>query len=795
MGHRATECHEPKQQSVPAASWKQKSVDNQFDEPGYFVEPGYKREETHAARAHAARAKRVRSLMEESDDVEFVAVCNVKYANGTDGVPDVGSDTTWRGARGESAQKALETHAQEPVQNGGVVDGFVESGGVKSTACDDDDDFVVCARKAVRVSAEDELAEELGYTKEQMDTMLTYVPHCAKEAEEGKEVLPQAEVEKEVLAQAEVEMEVLAQEEEGKEVLAREEVEGQSQTPVKSSLMLPRKSKQKASGFQDSKPVADNAGSSKRSLESSLNAPARKRSRVSKSGPTNEEIAASTRVPSNETVAHQNRAAQIRDACTRNGGRREHSCNAASGQAKVTVQRKRCFLDALPLEVCTRIAAYYGRFPDANALTLAMFSKQLKEAVLSCVEHRLDLTNPGEVPHLEQWEQVFLPCVRDIRCSDSEWPIDRKLFHSPTLLHATVPYDETLLLELEMAPKLRSLCVTLDGVYSPRALITALAQLKLEHLSICCEFCDTDSCAITKLARSRRGRRGFANFPAIKSVEFSCDRKPTESPIDFEFTPLVTSLPNLREITLSCPVPENAIGILAQVSSVRLIGITDGVQSAVKIGPSVTALMCSVGQPFMTGNDISKLAACPKLKELALSIEPGAEFELPSVIRNLEVLHLSWRWERVRHGPQSFKAKYYTPPSDVMWEILQSAPNVAELVLHGAPLSANQVKRILSTLGPQLRRFGLTVDSERESTHLLLLLLMDGLRQNCAQLKQLDLKFNSSFRCLSGESGYMWSRKLQFALKLLVRRLPLLNVWDLENGIRRLDVSSSAAVV
>eukprot|EP00177_Eucheuma_denticulatum_P004688 GFKZ01008515.1.p1 GENE.GFKZ01008515.1~~GFKZ01008515.1.p1 ORF type:complete len:947 (+),score=141.12 GFKZ01008515.1:62-2902(+) len=878
VAHRESKLSRQKEQFRTHSSPEQESVDNQTDEPGYVVEPRCEQGET-----RTASAKRVRSFMAEgadveegadvqgSADVEFVAIN--KYANGTGGAVDMAIDTTRRSEMREYAQRSLDTYAEKPVQNGGGVDGIAESVGGKSTVSDDDedddDDYVICPRKPQRVSTEEQLAEELGCTKEQIDNMLTYVPLRAKAdnkvlsradvwekvlspSEEGneesaredvgedkfaqedgaeekfaqedvgdknfapaevgsdllaqaavekevsaqaggeKEALAQAEIDKEVLAQAEVEKDVLAQDEAGKEVFARTKLDMHSKSPAESPWILPFEAEQEGSDIQGSIGFADNVVGSKRSREASPEALAQKRTRISRARPRNDDtLATSTRLPNQEVMVHQPHPVATTDARTTDEERRTSSANAASGQERGTILRKRCFLDALPLEVCIRIAAFYGRFPDLNSLNLAMISKRFKEAVLSCVEHTLDLTNPREVPQLEQWEKLFLPSLRDIRCSDPAWPIERKLFHSPTLLHATVPYDESLLSELKMAPNLRSLCVSLDGVYSPRALITALAQLKIEHLSIRCEYCDTDACAITRLSRSRRGRRGFANFPAITSLEFFCDRKSTEGRTDLEFSNLVTALPNLHEITLRCSVPENVIQALGKLDSVKLIEVADGVKTAVKIGSSVTTLMCAAGQPFMHGDDISRLTACPNLKELALSIEPSAEFELPLVVRNLEVLHLSWRWEKVRSSPQSFKAKYYTPPTDIIWEILQSAPNVVELVLHGAPLSANQVERILSTLGPQLRRFGLTVDSERESTHLLLLSLMDGLRLNCAGLKQLDLKFNNNFRCLSGESGRVWSRKLRFALKLLVRRLPLLNVWDLENGIRRLDVSSN----
>lgn len=449
------------------------------------------------------------------------------------------------------------------------------------------------------------------------------------------------------------------------------------------------------------------------------------------------------------------------------------------------------WLDLLPPEVCTRIAAYVGKFPKRDTLHLAESSKKQAEGVMSCVQYKLDLTSPGEVPNLNRWEEVFSSAVREIRYTDPAWPASPFLFRASTLTNATVAYGDQIFESLRLAPQLRSLTICFDGKYSPRALMTGVSNLKLDHLCLSCRYCDLDMCAITNLARSRRGRRGFASLTNLRSLELSCDRDWDEGSADLEIAPLIKALPNVREVATNCAVDLETAQLLAQIESVKLHRVPDAVNTAMKIGKAVTALSCPMRlKEFLRKSDVANLSACPRLTELALNLEHGAESELLSIVKNLRVLRLFWRWDKVYKGTDTkiFKAQYYIPPEGTSWRIVQNATHLEELVLHGMPLRAEEVTKILSKTGPKLQRFGMTIDTERYTSQEVLLTLMEGLRSYTPHLSYLDLKFNNDFQCMPGNSGPLWLNRLLLELRLLVRRLPILNVWELEDGIRRLNM-------
>lgn len=473
---------------------------------------------------------------------------------------------------------------------------------------------------------------------------------------------------------------------------------------------------------------------------------------------------------------------------------------------------RRLWLDELPLEVCTRIAAYVSRserrepayYQSRSALHLAEVSEGMRLAVLAALKYKLSFPTGHDL----RWADVFRDRIQEVSIEPSRPIVYRhadgnefyNLLKAPTLRFAAISNFGPDLKAVGDAPQLRELCVMFSQRSSMRGFWAALRKLDLRVLRLICPVTMSPICVCRDLLSPKAAcAKLAARCRNLDALEIACNCDDSKA----DLAPLLSALPNLRTLTVNKTVADSAIPYLQKLESVILLygarppfshalnNMDVQLEQAVKVGAAVTGIesvegRCSESISVIDAESVAMLGKCPRLKRLDMCIEEGAEWRFPE-LPELQSLRLCWdnRFLDLEPAEQEKVQMYEAPVPAFFSRIIETAPHLKELCLFHARISLDDLVGMLSRIGEQLEVFGTSIMGQgiRPQEHCIG--VIEATTKYNPMLLRLVLKVNridGSDERMRGV-GLHWRRRILKAMSLLQRSAPLVDI-DMDDGLQ-----------
>lgn len=473
---------------------------------------------------------------------------------------------------------------------------------------------------------------------------------------------------------------------------------------------------------------------------------------------------------------------------------------------------RRIWLDELPLEVCTRIAAYVSRsgrrepayYQSRSALHLAEVSDGMRLAVLATLKYKLSFPTGHDL----RWADVFRDSVQEVAIEPSRPIVYRNgdgnefynLLKAPTLRSAAISNFGPDLKAVADAPALRELCVMFSQRSSLRSFWAALRKLDLRTLRLICPVAISPICVCRELLSTKAScAKLAARCRNLQALEVACNCDDAKA----DLASLLAVLPNLRTLTVNKTVADNALPYVQKLESVILLygarppfrdslnNMNVQLEQAVRIGEAVTSIesvegRCSESISVIDADGLSMLGKCPRLRRLDICIEEGAEWKFPE-LTDLESLRLCWdnRFLDLEPAEQWKVEMYEAPVPQFFSRIVETAPRLKELCLFHARISLEELVGMLRRIGDGLEVFGTSIMGQGVRPQEHCIGVIEGATKFNPGLLRLVLKVNridGSDERLRGV-GLHWRRRILKAMSLLQRRAPLVDV-DMNDGLQ-----------
>lgn len=381
-------------------------------------------------------------------------------------------------------------------------------------------------------------------------------------------------------------------------------------------------------------------------------------------------------------------------------------------------------LERLPPEVCEQIAAYVSAGAQTDAsLHLAELGPAHSAAVVRCLEHKFSLPTVSATTHPARWARVLQSKLVEI---DITCPIPSNaagilgLLSSPSLRAAAVTDEPSVLQALSDAQS-RALChlrVRICHEGSAVQLFQTLARIRLTRLTLTC--CPGDfPCPFRDRRCFTADRNVLARVcPLVKSLEIDCDCgatartkvAPTEASLkDHAIWRILPGMPVVKDVRFRGTAPVAALPMLQTMASVRIVeDAQDAYALAIAVGKPVTEISSGEFRPIRVHTEqmVRRLTdKCPRLRVLAIKIEPGAEMKLAAAaeagrLRFLKSLWLHWTNPSTAHG--------------AALRIVQGCQKLANMQLTDVAIEQDELEKVLQNMGERLRRFETAVVDQKE---------------------------------------------------------------------------------
>lgn len=453
------------------------------------------------------------------------------------------------------------------------------------------------------------------------------------------------------------------------------------------------------------------------------------------------------------------------------------------------------WLDELPEDICIRIAAFVTRgCQNDDGLDLADASPKQARAVVATLSDKLvfDYSNTHLVKH---WIKLLSGNVREINATDWDlvyvprfrYGFNRHLLDllsAPMLQTAEITADKPTLRAIQKSVSLRRLYVHIDK-YCPDALLfETLKCLKLEDITLQCNGFSSEDCAFENISEFRDNNAILAEcLPGLRALEVRCTCDGCDNAM-WRFLPMTPSVREIRITSETYEPPEDVLSTLQSLDAVEISHVPHGKSLARELGTIVTKL--HIQDEALNSEDVSNLCKCPNLYDLNIIIEEGVELlllERMSSIRGLRSLALVF--EQSVFGSNSH---YYEPASGIMANIVGGLHDLEDLSLPFMRLELCELKSILVSIGPRLKRFQTSCDGQEEAELGRLEALLSVAIRNNSGLQSFELRqwLNESRPELEGlpateRDGQF--RRLKVLVRLLKERAPLLNEYFLEEFV------------
>lgn len=487
------------------------------------------------------------------------------------------------------------------------------------------------------------------------------------------------------------------------------------------------------------------------------------------------------------------------------------------------------WLDLFPDEVCERLASHVcHRQFSQSALHLAESSEKQRAAVVAALNFCFPI-RMSDCDHADRWAAVFSPDVREYKglrplLSTPIWEeqivaahavqvddarmkaVIVAMLRAPTLRKASSLCQPFFLDAVSQSTSLRDLVIRLYGQPPMQLLFDSLATLQPRKLTIeCLVGCASDNfakdvsrCPFYGQERSDATcKKLAAACPNLEYVEICCLCPSNNSGLrTWRIFPL---LPHLKEIDIWCKARalDETLPRLRAMKSVSINVALHGLQLALQIGDSVTALSCGSNSTLLDVGQVAALATLPRLKRLELFISADVDCLLPSALRALpllESLKLTWvkpgnskddrrRWVVCRSGCNTYKTSNAEATPGALLRIVQAVPNLKSLCIRDVDVSLQEEMAVLSFAGSQLEAYLTTVTHHSDRP----LDRLEGLL--CSAIKH-----NPELRRFEVFSKG-WVRKVSSSVygdRTMARRSPLREGQEqrLQRALRRLQQSA-----
>ena len=383
------------------------------------------------------------------------------------------------------------------------------------------------------------------------------------------------------------------------------------------------------------------------------------------------------------------------------------------------------WLDALPQDVCCRIAAYITRdrydyppqFLNEDALALALTSPKQRNAMAEALDHTPDLRHAD----MKSWLGVFEhPTYIDAR--DGHGNAVLELLSRASLRSALIVNRGNQFKAIATGDSVADLSIHLERLTEAR-FITMLDTLKkLTQLVALAIICDPDHvCAFDYNIAGRHGYQRLADAcPRLTALHMIC-----QCDTQVDHSPVVDTFPSLKEISVSKSLPDAALPYMRSRESVILQSHRKSLCCyASEIGAAVTGIKFpkptwsnheTGGRPIwmsdVTGEEIAMLKNCPRLRELELLLHPGAEKSLPET-KLLISLQLIWSFENRGFEENAWLGK----PLDGSFVRRKFAqPLLQKLTLVGACIRMDDLEAVLRAAGKSLEELLISIAGQPDS--------------------------------------------------------------------------------
>lgn len=475
---------------------------------------------------------------------------------------------------------------------------------------------------------------------------------------------------------------------------------------------------------------------------------------------------------------------------------------------QTTVRSTELWLDALPSDVCLRIAAYVCTGKQTpSALSLAEASPAQQAHIISALSGHLELCCDARYLNEDsekRWAKLFSHDIKTLTLHrffslDIAVPeLPHMLFNTSTLLAAEVWNEPDFLGAVAKAPSLRRLKVSFKDSSSAHVLFETLGKLDLSELDLHCAGWGSASCPFRELqSAGKSGDRLSRCCSNLATLRMHCDH-------GCHPWPFITALPTLRTVTVSSKdslkIPKTAhevFPLLRAMGSVEIRGGSNSFWLASKLGSVVTCLVTTetLGTP-----QVAQLAALPCLEEVGCGFtENNEELFIDSLqpsLPSLRSIRLAWAPPKI-WSPRKYEwnvARFSSVASNVMLRMVQSCPLLSKLDLLYVRIGVTELRAILEHIGPRLERLWISiVDQDEPPFDRLELILQSlslcspGIRSLVLEKERIDttalttilrMKAYKDSRTIS-EQG----RRLCAALRLLKRSAPMFDAGVVEKWL------------
>lgn len=443
-------------------------------------------------------------------------------------------------------------------------------------------------------------------------------------------------------------------------------------------------------------------------------------------------------------------------------------------------------LDLLPENVCARIATFTssGRQTE-SALNLAEVSEIQREAVLYSLRHAFTVENASS----PRWSDLFHSSVRDLSIEgpDAAVPsILHTLLRAPSLRIACIPGTLPFLSALAEQGSVRELTVLLvEQDHEP--VLDALSKLRLERLNMCCFPYQYPEACVGGLFQSFGADALAKSCPALKKLDVRCYCRRS-----FPMVKVLESFSELKEVTLSTELSDDALPVLRRLESVKLNGtVFDAATFATRIGTAVTHVEANDAHT-LSNESVLQLKECYRIEYLGLKVSPETEQSVASLVASLPRLRALYMQRQLDDY------RYRQVEEGFILDIVRSAPQLEELGVAAVKISLEELKNVLQHLGSRLRKLSISVSDQDEPAHARLVSLFQLIATYNRSVENLavdDILTMDSLRTVTPALAWVGldgrqealaiKTQLYSAKKILLRHVPLLHEGDLDRFIRR----------
>lgn len=414
------------------------------------------------------------------------------------------------------------------------------------------------------------------------------------------------------------------------------------------------------------------------------------------------------------------------------------------------------WLDRLPPEVMNRIMAQlvsYARTEKVSnrfdwLLDLAESGAGLRDAIMSTLLYTMRLDECGL--RSERWAGVFLGDVRVVIFGETEREAAGQLsgkretklmgvLRAPTLRRAEVLDDPDVLQALGGNKGVRELRIDIGREEGYDGILETVKSMKLKKLELRCQIGDKKRtrCPFNEMICRHPAADALQMCcPSLPSLEIKCARRDHWNARLGYKDPVWRVLPTLselREVTVTCRVPPEAVEGLRRVERVHIKCVLGAYETAIEVGDKVRTLHTLES---LNARQVGGLGACSGLEDLSMYAEEGAEEGLAAMsekVKRLRCVKVRWgrpqQWSGRGHGWNV--ARFMGMREGALLGLVRSSARLRDLEVDFVRVRMDEVRAVVKEMGPRLRKLGMSIfDQDEAPLERLALVLEDMARWN-----------------------------------------------------------------